>query len=86
MNELTRIYFDFLTNFFLYLTTCTLAKTQLKIQIPRNRHVLCILLYILFSLPAKLPYHDLISNSFSILIILIISYPHIKSIKQFFIF
>ena len=85
MNQLARIYFDFLTNVFIYLTTYTLTKEELKIQIPRKRHIYCILLYVLFSLPEKLPYHNLISNFFSILIILIISYPHMKSLKQLII-
>ena len=85
MNELTRIYFDFITNFFLYLTISKLTETHLKIKIPLKKHICCTLLYVLFSIPATLPMHNLISNSFNILILLIVSYPHLKQFLILFI-
>ncbi len=85
MDNVTRIYFDFLNNFFSYIFICALIKNNLKVKI--KLHIFLILLSsnFLYAIPATLPYERIAGYLYILFVIIILCWPQFKKVPIIFI-
>lgn len=78
MNNLFRIYFDFLGNLIETLLLFRFTEFQLKQKIQPQYKIILLIINFIYSIPEKLPFSALISITFMLLFLLYFTHPNLK--------
>lgn len=85
MTGLTRVYFDFIDNFFCYLFVCALVRNTLHIKIKPHIFIFLLSLQALYAIPETLPFQSIINIFLSLFTIAALCYPQLKKVPIIFI-
>ena len=80
MDNITRIYFDFINNLFAYLFVCALVKNTLQITIKPHIFLFILSLKFLYAIPEAVPYPRILGIMFNFFTITILCYPQFKKV------
>lgn len=85
MDNVTRIYFDFLNNIFAYLLCSAMAEKTLNRKVSKYAQVIIILFSAMLAIPESLPYPELMGFAYNFICIAILCYPQFAKTPILFV-